>query len=403
MSTPTPPVAAPPQEPAGFAAPLPAQDAWRLALSVGLPYWVALSAIRVFSFELTLLPLPDAQMAVVPTLARALQYLLTSLLAVTGYAWALKGGWRGPRAMLMQAMIAILVAASARPILIALGVAFMPSVDTSLAENFGGFGARLWIASARGMLASYAFGIMLRVGVRWALDMLACYAFGIVLLVGVRSALALRDQQFAAAALRNAWMQARLQSLRMQLSPHFLFNSLNAVATLIEIDPPRARRLVVSISDLFRRALAAGDSEWTTLAEEVAFARDYLDVQSTRFESRLACEIDEDPSAAKLRVPVMLLQPLVENSLVHGTSGDSDSLKVWLRTDRELKAGRERLVIEVGNRSTGPLAAGRGGTGIGLGNTQGRLETIYGDRASLAWRRPDDSTFIVTLTLPVEE
>ena len=275
MSTPTPPVAAPPQEPAGFAAPLPAQDAWRLALSVGLPYWVALSAIRVFSFELTLLPLPDAQMAVVPTLARALQYLLTSLLAVTGYAWALKGGWRGPRAMLMQAMIAILVAASARPILIALGVAFMPSVDTSLAENFGGFGARLWIASA--------------------LDMLASYAFGIVLLVGVRSALALRDQQLAAAALRNAWMQARLQSLRMQLSPHFLFNSLNAVATLIEIDPPRARRLVVSISDLFRRALAAGDSEWTTLAEEVAFARDYLDVQSTRFESRLACEIDEDP------------------------------------------------------------------------------------------------------------
>jgi two-component system, LytTR family, sensor kinase len=379
----TPPVTAPPQEPAGFAAPLPAQDAWRLALLVGLPYWVALSAIRVFSFELTILPLSGEQMAVVPTLGRALQYLLTSLLAVTGYAWALKGGWRGPRAVLMQATIAILVAASARPILIALGVALMPGVDTSLAENFGGFGASLWIASA--------------------LDVLASYAFGLVLLVGVRSALALRDQQLAAAALRNAWMQARLQSLRMQLSPHFLFNSLNAVATLIEIDPPRARRLVVSISDLFRRALAAGNSEWTTLAEEVAFARDYLDVQSTRFESRLTCRIDEDPAAAKLRVPVMLLQPLVENSLAHGTSGDSDTLEVWLRTDREHKAGREQLVIEVGNRSTGPIAAGRGGTGIGLGNTQGRLETIYGDRASLALRRPDDNTFIVTLTLPVEE
>lgn len=379
----TPPVAAPPQEPAGFAAPLPAPDAWRLALWVGLPYWVALSAIRVFSFELTLLPLPEADMAVVPTLARALQYLLTSLLAVSGYAWALKGGWRGPRAVLMQASIALLVAASARPILIALGLAFMPSVDTSLAENFSGFGARLWIASA--------------------LDMLASYAFGIVLLVGVRSALALRDQQLAAAALRNAWMQARLQSLRMQLSPHFLFNSLNAVATLVEIDPPRARRLVVSISDLFRRALAAGESEWTTLAEEVAFARDYLDVQSTRFESRLGYRIDEDPAASKLRVPVMLLQPLVENSLVHGTSGDGDTLEVWIRTDREIQAGREHLVIEVGNRSTGPIAQGRGGVGIGLGNTQGRLEAVYGSGAALATRRPDDNTFIVTLTMPIGE
>lgn len=369
------------REPRGLLGPLARHDAWRLALGVGLPYWIAISAIRIFSFELTVMP-EDAGW-IVPTLPRTLQHLVTATLAILGYTLALESGWRRPRAVLSQLAVAVLVAGTVRPLLMVLGSPFMPQLPLTLVELLSGYGARLWMSSA--------------------LDILGVYLLGLVLLIGARSVLALRDEQLEAASLRNRWMQARLQSLRMQMSPHFLFNALNTVSVLIDADPAKARRLVVSISDLFRRSLAAGKQEWTTLAEEVAFARDYLDIQSARYEARLSYRIDLEPAAGEVRVPVMLLQPLVENAVVHGVSDDRDTLAVWLRTDEERRGDRRWLVIEVGNRSTGPTSAGRGSPGIGLSNTQSRLATIYQGQATLTWRKPEPSSFIVTVTLPLEK
>jgi LytS/YehU family sensor histidine kinase len=157
--------------------------------------------------------------------------------------------------------------------------------------------------------------------------------------------------------------------------------------------------VIVRLGDLLRRTLAGGDREWSSLAEELAFARDYMAIQDARFGKRLRFDVESSPAADATPVPTMLLQPLIENAVVHGVADDRDQLSVWIHA----RAAEEGAVlhIEVGNRSSGRLALGKSQDGVGLGNTRDRLAAIYGDAASLDCRAMDRSTFLVRLQLPV--
>jgi sensor histidine kinase YesM len=185
-------------------------------------------------------------------------------------------------------------------------------------------------------------------------------------------------------ALQRRLAESRLRYLRAQIQPHFLFNALNAAVAQIrkrEHDP--AIGLLTGLSDLLRRALSSDARTTVPLREELAFAEEYLRIQSLRFPDRLSYRIEAGPDAEDVPVPDLILQPLVENALMHGASGSGgeDEVTIVARLD-----GRH-LVVEMTNRmpeGDGPQdAESEEGSGIGLTNTRERLELLYGGEFGL--------------------
>lgn len=184
-----------------------------------------------------------------------------------------------------------------------------------------------------------------------------------------------REREAIAAEARLA--EARLTALQAQLQPHFLFNTLHAISGLVYSKPAAADSMICSLSDLLRSVLAVSERREVPLAEELAMVRSYVSIQQIRFEENLEVrwEIADDVGTA--RVPTLLLQPLVENAVVHAVEGRGDRGRITVRARR---AGA-RLVIEVeddgagaGPRENEPA---RGG-GVGLSNTRARLQELYG-------------------------
>lgn len=182
--------------------------------------------------------------------------------------------------------------------------------------------------------------------------------------------------------------QARLSALRMQLNPHFLFNTLHAVSALVERDPAGVRTLIARLSSLLRRVLDAGDGvHQVPLADEAAFLRDYLDVQQIRFQGRLRVDEDWAPDTLDALVPPLALQPLVENAVGHGISQIEEGIgAIWLSSRRDSGPQGDRLVIAVEDNGPG-LGDGAdpadGTGGVGLANVRARLAALYGDAAGL--------------------
>ena len=171
-------------------------------------------------------------------------------------------------------------------------------------------------------------------------------------------------------------MQARLQALTNQINPHFLFNTLNSVASLIRIDPPRARQMIVRLSSILRRLLRKHDS-LTSLRDELSFIDDYLSIELVRFGDKLRFESDIDPATLDILVPSMLLQPLVENSVKHGLSAKLEGGTIRVKT--RLENGRLHLVIEddgvgIPEQKLAKLLE----TGIGVSNVSERLKVLFG-------------------------
>lgn len=150
-----------------------------------------------------------------------------------------------------------------------------------------------------------------------------------------------RERALEAAALAA---RAELEMLRYQVHPHFLFNALNSLRALIDEDPARARRMVTELSELFRHALLAGRTGWTTLDAELEAVRNYLAVQKVRFEERLRVEVEAAPGTGALQVPSFVLHPLVENAVKYGMETSSLPLEVAVRA--VLVDGELRLVVE---------------------------------------------------------
>ena len=176
--------------------------------------------------------------------------------------------------------------------------------------------------------------------------------------------------------LRTALVQARVQALQAQLRPHFLFNALNSMLPLIGQDPGRARAMVVGLGDLLRLSLTTRGRHLVRVEQELSILERYVEIEKMRFRERLEFSVEADPAVASAEVPSFLLQPLVENAIVHGMRGPSGRVRVRVRA-RRLGGETLELVVEDDGPGIAPQPPPSSSTGVGLKNTRHRLETLY--------------------------
>jgi LytS/YehU family sensor histidine kinase len=185
-----------------------------------------------------------------------------------------------------------------------------------------------------------------------------------------------RERELRAAQLETRLAQAQLDALRMQLHPHFLFNTLNSISVLMAEDVTAARRMLTRLGDLLRASLENNGVQEVTLKEELEFLESYLEIEQTRFQDRLTVRMEVDPATLDARVPHLILQPLVENAIRHGIAPRSGPGLVEIRTRRS----NGMVQLEVCDNGAG-LGTERPESlmkGIGLANTRARLEQLYG-------------------------
>jgi LytS/YehU family sensor histidine kinase len=203
-----------------------------------------------------------------------------------------------------------------------------------------------------------------------------------------------RNLELQRSALERAWSTARLAALRMQLSPHTLFNLLHTIRGHIEWDPKSAQAMVVQLADLLRRLLNAGERDFTRLSDELQFVRLYLELQQKRFSDRLTIELPAPDDIVDAWVPSLILQPLVENAVVHGLAGHNGAVKVRLAVDKT----DDTLMLRVTN-SFVPAAKKPSSESIGLNNVRERLAVQFEGRARLA-AGPSAAEWISEITMP---
>jgi hypothetical protein len=194
---------------------------------------------------------------------------------------------------------------------------------------------------------------------------------------------------------QQALATSELQALKMQLHPHFLFNTLHGIATLIDEDGKRAKAMIVKLSNLLRTALDRDSSDLIPLDAELKFARDYLDLEKMRLGNRLNIEWQIAPDTTRLLVPQMILQPIVENAIRHGIAVAREG--GWIEVASRMRDGR--LTIDVRNSNSGPGAVANG-TGIGLRSVEARLKYLFAGEASLGLTFAEDRTVNARLELP---
>jgi len=203
-----------------------------------------------------------------------------------------------------------------------------------------------------------------------------------------------RDRELRAAQLESRLAQARLEGLRMQLQPHFLFNTLHSISALMHRDVEAADRMLTRLSDLLRLTLESAATPEVPLSRELDFLDAYLEIQQTRFEDRLTVVRDVDPDALDALVPNLLLQPLVENAIRHGVAHRASGGRV------EISARRENGRITLSVRDDGPGLVPGARQGVGISNTRARLEHLYGDAQSLALDNDPRGGARVTVVAP---
>jgi two-component system, LytTR family, sensor kinase len=209
-----------------------------------------------------------------------------------------------------------------------------------------------------------------------------------------------RERETQAARLAAQLSEARLGALRMQLNPHFLFNSLNAITVLVrDNNTADASRMLELLSDVLRQVLYSDEGHETSLSHELEFLERYLAIEQVRFLDRLRPHVEIDPSIARAAVPRFLLQPLVENALRHGIASRAGAGLVEIRGRRE----GDELVLTVRDDGPGLDAAAGAPVGVGLSNTRDRLEALYGNRATLEVDNAQGGGVIATVRLPYHE
>ena len=355
---------------------------WRLVLAVCIPVWVYLAFMRVVVYSLVTAGNPGIIIAA-PHL-RLLQHALLLPMLLVFYRTAIAVGWpqrRRVRAATIHALMAIVFAVMARPILLTL------------------------VAAERGEwklmqeLLHSVFGVRLSVDL-WASsfsDFFLSYVLGLAILLGVKNYRELKYHQLRAANLQAAWTHSRLQALRMQLNPHFLFNTLNAAVSLVSSRPKVAEQMLVRLADLLRRTLRDGESDFITVAREADFVSNYLEVQRLRFPDRLSFQVDVAPDVTAAAVPSLLLQPLAENAVVHSVAAETERIHVDVRIMR----GPRGLEMSVRNSAARQRSDVR--LGVGLGNTRERLKTLFDEDYELELIHAEDGSVIARIRIPYIE
>jgi hypothetical protein len=361
--------------------PAPKPIALRTLLMISGLFWVYVTLSNVLyatnmSFNAALFH-ADAMFA--PWEVRVVQHLLLLPLLLICYWASSRAGWGMLRGVSLQLLLAVIFALLCYPAMnLAIHICmwyFKGHWDVpSMGPEPSGAERAAWSASFISFLLTYGFGVALVSGFNW-------YQLH-------------RDSELRAAALERVWTTARLTALRMQLSPHTLFNLLHTIRGQINPEPEIARSMVVQLADLLRRLLSAGQQDFSPLSEELSFARMYLELQQQRFGDRLTVSLPDAGAQPALWVPSLILQPLVENAVLHGLAGHDGPvdirLEVWLSADR--------LIMRIVNTTTnGAVAAG---AGIGLSNVRERLAVQFGARATLSAYRAEPTSWMAQITMP---
>ncbi len=245
---------------------------------------------------------------------------------------------------------------------------------------------------------SYDYGLMpARYLMEFSIDVIAFLGMVVGLHIA-RSLRRSRQRELEAVQLQSNLTQARLDSLRLQLQPHFLFNSLNTISAAMHRDVEAADEMIQRLGDLLRLSLSRGENEEVTLAQEIESLEDYLALMRARFGARLDVEIEVEPATREILVPPMLLQPLVENAIRHGALERVGTARVRVAA----RSRQDHLAIEVWDDGPGvepgvdPLDSG-----LGLSATAERLRLLYGDRQSLVVAPGERGGFLVRIEIPL--
>ena len=373
-----------------------APSVWAVILWTTIPFWLLMTATRVLGYTVRVAAIPDVQIA--EPLERTLQHAILFFILIVFYRAALAIGWPQQRRWLAAAGhlgLASLFALLATPVLtfsIDLTEPQLKWLPTMLAGD-GAVSEQIseWLHS----------GILL-VSIP---DFFISYWFGLVLILGVRTYFDLRDHRLRLAQLEHENVRARLHALRMQLHPHFLFNTLHSVSGLIDARPAVARQIIVRLGDLLRRTLRDSDADLVPLAREIDFVRNYLEIQQLRFPDRLRFTIRVDNAVQDAMVPSLILQPLAENAVVHGAAEEEERVNVSIDARQVIDSRRLERWLELSVHNTGsPDAEGEGsGAHIGTGNTRERLRALYGENFTLDFRVPPEGGFLAFLRIPFRE
>lgn len=203
-----------------------------------------------------------------------------------------------------------------------------------------------------------------------------------------------RRQELDRSKIQEALAASELQMLKMQLHPHFLFNTLHGISTLIDSDKKSAQSMIVKLSNLLRNALEYSGSDLIPLEDELKFVREYLDIEQMRFGSRLKVTTSIHSGTGHCLVPQLILQPLVENAVRHGIGSSRDN--GWI----EISSQPVERGLELSVRNSVGGGKPSGGGGVGLRNTRARLRYLYSDEATVSFSIDGNQVAAVVLVLP---
>ncbi len=344
---------------------------WAL-IAILVAFWIDVTLSNVlYARSMSMEFDPDGtQDLFAPWDARVLQHLMLFPLLLGAIWISLRAGWRPAwRAVPVQVLLGLAFAFAAQPLLNhALSIVNVLWPRLQMVE----------ITAMHAHAQEASFHGIPPVWVASAINFLLAYGFALALVTGFALYRRHRDSQLRLAALERAWSGARLAALRMQLSPHTLFNLLHTIRGQIGWDPAAAQTMVVQLGDLLRRLLSAGERDFASLDDELDFARLYLELQQRRFTDRLTLTLPDAAAVPRTWVPSLILQPLIENAVAHGLAEHAGPVTVRI----EAVAQSGELILRVVN--TIARARERGPDGVGLRNVRERLAVHFAGRASFA-------------------
>lgn len=276
---------------------------------------------------------------------------------------------------------------------------FLAMCAFSVADTTGMSVVRRLLAPLFG-LGQYDYGIMLY---RYPMELaqhVLLFWFAVGAIYTFDSYREARDRQVASADLEARLAQAQLQNLQLQLQPHFLFNALNTISSVMYDDVRRADTMLARLSDLLRRTLQTGHSQEVPLEEELALVKSYIAIMEARFGDDLLVEFLVDPHVVRALVPQLILQPLVENAMRHARHPRATKLVLCIAATQE----SSELLLRVQDNGPGMPVHENGHTtkGIGLSNTGQRLRTLYGARQQMLLENADGLRVTIRLPLHTE-